>query len=165
MRLIDPMLMEFDREASTTRKLLERMPDDRLAWKPHPKSMSLQDLSWHLATIPAWVAAGVLLEGADLATRAKVPAPDSAAAIVEAFGTNCAAAKSAMSELDDARALGTWTLSSGGCKILEMPRMAFLRSILLNHSVHHRGQLTVYLRLLDVPLPPIYGPTADENPF
>jgi uncharacterized damage-inducible protein DinB len=165
MRLIDPMLMEFDREASTTRKLLERLPEASFAWKPHPRSMSLQDLSWHLATIPAWIAAGLLLDGADLSTRAKLPAPDSAGAIVEAFASHCAAAKSAMSQLDDAQALGGWSLSSGGMKILEMPRIAFLRNILLNHSIHHRGQLSVYLRLLDVPLPPIYGPTADENPF
>ncbi|HEX7580695.1 MAG TPA: DinB family protein [Thermoanaerobaculia bacterium] len=165
MRLIDPMLMEFDREASTTRKLLERMPDVRLAWKPHPKSMTLQGLSWHLATIPAWVAAGVLLDGADLATRAKVPAPDTTAAIVEGFAANCAAAKGAMNQLDDTKLLASWKLSAGGIPILEMPRAAFLRSLLLNHSVHHRGQLSVYLRLIDVPVPSIYGPTADENPF
>ena len=163
--MIDPMLMEFDREASTTKKLLERLPDDKLSWRPHPRSMTLQDLAWHLATIPATVAAGVLLDGMDLAERVKVPAPGSGAAIVEAFAANCAAAKGAMSQLDDAKVLGAWTLSSGGAKILEMPRIAFLRNILLNHSIHHRGQLSVYLRLLDVPLPPIYGPTADENPF
>ncbi len=165
MRLIDPMLMEFDREASTTRKLLERMPDTKLGWKPHPKSMTLQELSWHLATIPAWVAAGVLLDGADLATRPKVPAPGTAAAIMEGFASNCAAAKSAMNQLDDVKLLESWKLSANGFPILEMPRAAFLRSVLLNHSVHHRGQLSVYLRLLDVPVPSIYGPTADENPF
>jgi uncharacterized damage-inducible protein DinB len=165
LRLIDPILMEFDREASTTRKLLERMPDDRLAWKPHPKSMTLQELAWHLATIPAWVSAGVLLDGADLATRAKVPAPSTMAAIVEGFAANCAAAKGAMNQLDDTKLMASWKLSAGGIPILEMPRAAFLRSILLSHSVHHRGQLSVYLRLLDVPVPPIYGPTADENPF
>ena len=165
MRLIDPILMEFDREASTTKKLLERLPDASFGWAPHPKSMTLQALGWHLATIPAMVAAGVLLDGMDLAARVKVPAPDTAAAIVEAFGSSCAAAKEAMSQLDDAKALGTWSLLSGGVKILEMPRIAFIRNILLNHSVHHRGQLSVYLRLLDVPVPMIYGPSADENPF
>ena len=165
MRLIDHMLMEFDREASTTRKLLERLPDQSLAFRPHPKSMTLQELSWHLATIPAMVASGVLLDGMDLATRAKVAAPGTGAAIVEAFAANCAAAKGAMNQLDDAKALGLWSLSAGGMKIVEMPRIAFLRNILLNHSVHHRGQLSVYLRLLDVPIPSIYGPTADENPF
>jgi uncharacterized damage-inducible protein DinB len=163
--MIDPILMEFDREASTTRKLLERLPDARLSWAPHERSMTLQGLAWHLATIPAMVASGVLLDGMDLAARAKVPAPDTAAAIVEAFAANCAAAKGAMSQLDDAKAMGAWSLSSGGMKILEMPRIAFVRNILLNHSIHHRGQLSVYLRLLDVPVPMIYGPSADENPF
>jgi uncharacterized damage-inducible protein DinB len=165
MRLIDPILMEFDREASTTKKLLERLPEASFGWAPHPKSMTLQGLGWHLATIPEWIAAGLLLEGADLSTRAKTPAPGSTAAIVEAFGANCSAVKGAMSQLDDAKALGAWSLSSGGVKVLEMPRIAFLRNVLLNHSIHHRGQLSVYLRLLDVPIPMIYGPSADENPF
>jgi uncharacterized damage-inducible protein DinB len=163
--MIDPLLMEFDREASTTRKLMERIPDASLGWRPHPRSMTAGDLAWHLATIPAWVASGVLLDGADLSTREKVPAPPTAAGIVDGFAANCAAAKAALNQLDDARLLASWKLSAGGVPILEMPRAAFLRNILLNHSVHHRGQLSVYLRLLDVPVPSIYGPTADENPF
>jgi len=167
MRLVDPLLMEFDREASTTRKMLERLPDDKLGWKPHPRSMSLAKLSWHLATIPGWVAAGVLKDGHDLSAGGlgSSEPPATAAAIQEAFVTNTLAAKSAMSQLDDTRALGSWKLSAGPRTILEMPRLAFLRTILLNHSIHHRGQLTVYFRLLDVPVPAIYGPSADENPF
>ncbi len=166
MRLIDPVLMEFDREASTTRKLLERLPDEKLPFRPHPRSKTVGELAWHLATIPGWVASGLLASGQDLESRGATPPPPSAtAAILEAFGANCAAAKVAMNQLDDARAMGLWTLSMGSKPILEMPRIAFLRSILLNHSVHHRGQLAVYLRLLDIPVPSIYGPSADENPF
>lgn len=165
MRLIDPLLMEFDREASTTRKLLERCPDAKLGWQPHPKSMTLGKLATHLATVPAMVASSVLEDGLDLAAASPVPPGGTAAEIVGTFDAACAGAKAAMVRLDDAKAMGSWTLSRGGTVMLSLPRIAFLRTILLNHSVHHRGQLSVYLRLLDVPVPPIYGPSADENPF
>lgn len=165
MRLIDPLLMEFDREASTTRKVLERCPDAKLLWQPHPKSMTLGKLATHLATVPTMVASSVLGDGLDLAGIAPAPPAGTTAEIVRTFDTACAGAKAAMAQLDDARALGSWTLSRGGVTLMSLPRIAFLRTILLNHSVHHRGQLSVYLRLLDVPVPPIYGPSADENPF
>ncbi|HQR46778.1 MAG TPA: DinB family protein [Thermoanaerobaculia bacterium] len=165
MRLIDPLLMEFDREASTTRKLLERCPDSKLGWQPHPKSMTLGKLATHLATIPSMVASSVLKDGLDLATVAPTPPLGTTAEILGAFDAACGGAKAAMAQLDDARALASWTLSRDGVTLLSMPRIAFLRTILLNHSIHHRGQLSVYLRLLDVPVPAIYGRSADENPF
>lgn len=166
MRMIDALLMEFDREASTTRKLLERCPDAKLGWQPHAKSMTLGKLAQHLATIPALVGMSLLKDGLDLATAPPTPpVPATAVEIVKRFEAASGSAKEAMAQLDDAKAMGTWTFSSGPVTLMSMPRIAFLRTILLNHSVHHRGQLSVYLRLLDVPVPSIYGPSADENPF
>ena len=168
MRLIDPLIMEFDREAATTRKVLERVPNDKLAWKPHPKSRSLGELAHHVASIPGWIGRSLEPGGYDLA-QGGLQAGEKQTADVEAllatFGESVAIAKSAMAKLDDAGAMGPWTLRFGPKVIMEMSRLALVRTILLNHSIHHRGQLTVYLRLLDVPLPSVYGPTADENPF
>ena len=166
MRLIDPILMELDREAVTTRKCLERVPDDRFDWAPHPKSMTLGKLAWHLAMVPAQIGGAAAGNGLDLATAPKQPpVPATTKEIVDAFDANVDIAKKTLAKIDDAMAMAEWTLSMGGKPILTMPRIAFLRSILLNHSYHHRGQLSVYLRLLDVPVPSIYGPSADENPF
>ena len=166
MRLIDPLLMEFDREASTTRKLIERCPDTKLGWQPHARSMTLGKLAHHLATIPALVGMSLLTEGLDFATAPPAPpVPATAAEILKSFEAACVSAKGAMAQVDDAKAMGIWTLSQGPVTITAMPRIAILRTLLLNHSVHHRGQLSVYLRLLDVPVPPIYGSSADENAF
>lgn len=167
MRMIDPYLMEFDRESSTTRKLLSRVPADKFSWKPHAKSMSLGQLAGHVAGIPNWIAGSLLPGEFDLAKggdgTAKEPA--SAEALMKTFEESVAAVKAAMAQLDDARAMGSWTLRNGDKTIMEMPRIAFVRTILINHSIHHRGQLSVYLRLLDIAVPSIYGPSADENPF
>jgi uncharacterized damage-inducible protein DinB len=168
MRMIDPMLMEFDRECSTTRKLLSRVPGDKLSWKPHAKSMSIGQLAQHLATLPHWIGDSLLPGEFDMAKGGGDFSPKEAAsaeAVLKTFDESVAAAKSAMAQLDDTRAMGTWKLRHGEKVILEMPRIALVRTILLNHSIHHRGQLSVYLRLLDVAVPAIYGPSADENPF
>jgi uncharacterized damage-inducible protein DinB len=166
--MIDPMLMEFDRECSTTRKVLSRVPADKLSWKPHAKSYSLGQLAQHIAGLPHWIAGSLLPGGFDMATRGAdfaVKEPASTQSMLATFEESVSAAKAAMAQLDDAKAMGPWTLRMGSKVIMEMPRIALIRTILLNHSIHHRGQLTVYLRLLDVPLPSVYGPTADENPF
>ena len=165
MRLIDPLLLEFDRESAATRKCLERLPADKLTWQPHPKSMSLGDLAGHVATLPGWIGGSLLADGFDLSAGMERPPVDTPERILAAFEASSRAAKSAMAQLDDAKAMEEWTLSNKGQAILSMPRIALVRTILLNHSYHHRGQLTVYLRLLDVPVPGIYGPSADENPF
>lgn len=165
MRMIDPLLLELDRECSATRKCLERLPGDKLAWKPHERSMSLGQVAGHLATIPAWIGGSLLDEGYDFAKGMERPPLDSVEAIVAFFDASVKGAKGAMAQLDDTRAMGEWTLSKDGQALFAMPRIALVRTILLNHSYHHRGQLTVYMRLLDVPVPPIYGPTADDNPF
>lgn len=167
MRMIDPLLMEFDREASTTRKILERVPEARLDWAPHPKSMTLGKLATHLATLPGWIASSLLADGYDVssATSAVPTTPSTTAELVKKFADGVTGAKEAMNRLDDEKAVGDWTLSRHGKALFTVPRISFVRNMLLNHSIHHRGQMSVYLRLLDVPLPPIYGPTADENPF
>ncbi len=164
MRLIDPIMAELDQEAQTTRRVLERVPEDKLAWKPHPKSMSLGQLALHLATAPGMIAT--------IASQDRVEAPSfqqseakSRAEILDAFTQSVATAKDLLNKIDDTRAMATWTLSRDGKVLMAVPRLAMIRAILLNHSYHHRGQLTVYLRLLNVPVPSIYGPSADENPF
>jgi uncharacterized damage-inducible protein DinB len=168
MRMIDPMLMEFDRECSTTRKILSRVPADKLTWKPHAKSMSLGQLANHVASLPHWIGGSLLPGEFDMAKGGGDSSPKEPASVeglMKTFEDSVAAAKAAMAQLDDARAMGSWTFRNGDKVIMEMPRIALVRTILLNHSIHHRGQLSVYLRLLDVPVPSIYGPSADENPF
>ena len=167
MRMIDPLLMELDRESETTRKLLSRVPPDKLSWKPHAKSYSLGQLAQHLATLPQLIAGSLLPGGFDLGSGLDLSVKEAASteAVLRTFDESVAAAKAAMAQLDDAKATAPWTLRRGSTVLMELQRIAFVRMILLNHSIHHRGQLSVYLRLLDVPLPSIYGPTADENPF
>jgi uncharacterized damage-inducible protein DinB len=165
MKLIDPLLLEFDRECSSTRKCLERLPADKLTWKPHEKSMTLGQLAGHVATIPAWIGGTLLADGFDLATGMDRPPVDTPESILAAFAAAAKQAKEAMAKLDDEKAMGEWTLSNQGQAIFAMPRIALVRTILLNHLYHHRGQLTVYMRLLDIPVPGIYGPSADDNPF
>ena len=168
MRMIDPLLMEFDRECSTTRKVLSRVPADKLSWRPHAKSYSLGQLAQHIASLPHWIAGSLLPGEFDMAKGGGDFSPKEAAsveAVLKTFDESAAAAKAAMAQLDDARAMGLWTFRNGAAVIMEMPRIALVRTILLNHGIHHRGQLSVYLRLLDVPVPAIYGPSADENPF
>lgn len=167
MRMIDPMIMEFDRESATTRKVLANVPGDKLAWKPHEKSMSLGQLAQHLATLPGWIGATILQDGFDFGSGMgdMGKEPESTEGILATFDASTATAKGAMSRLDDGAAMGAWTLRNGEKVFMEMPRIAVVRSVLLNHSFHHRGQLSVYLRLLDVKVPAVYGPSADDNPF
>ena len=165
MKMIDGLLAELEQEAETTRRVLERIPQAHLSWKPHPKSMSLGQLALHVATLPGGVA--------ELAALDTVPEPPSfvqpeaatAAELVPSLEESVARAKSVLGGFDDARMGETWRMQSGGQDILAMPRAAVVRAIMLNHWYHHRGQLLVYLRLLNQSVPSVYGPTADENPF
>lgn len=165
MTMIDGLLDELEQEAETTRRVLERIPQSHLSWRPHPKSMSLGQLSLHVATVPGSVA--------ELAALDTIPEPPdfvqaeatSVDELVPALTESVARARRALGGFDDARMSEMWRLQSGGRDILAMPRAAFVRAVMLNHWYHHRGQLTVYLRLLGVPLPSVYGPSADENPF
>ena len=165
MKMIDGLLAELEQEAETTRRVLERIPQAHLSWRPHPKSMSLGQLALHVATVPGSVA--------ELAARDTIPEPTafvqpeaaSAAELVPTLQESVARARRTLGGFDDARMEETWRLQSGGQEILAMPRTAVVRTIMLNHWYHHRGQLLVYLRLLNQSVPSVYGPTADENPF
>jgi len=165
MRFVDILLVEFDREAGLTRQVLERLPGDRLDWQPHPRSRSLGQLALHLAELPRWgasVAAGAEfdLEQIPLAASA---VPATVADLLTRFDGNSSEARRAVSSRTDAELLAPWTLRRAGDEVFTVPRLMAVRTVLLQHATHHRGQLTVYLRLLDVPLPPLYGPTADEG--
>jgi uncharacterized damage-inducible protein DinB len=164
MAMIDSFLQELEHEAKTTRRVLERVPGNQLAWRPHPKSRTLGELALHVAGTPGQVA--------KLAAQSEIQAPDfkdavpaSAAELIPALDESIATAKQLLGKMDDAALNGTWRVKQNGREILAMPRSALLRSIMLNHWYHHRGQLSVYLRELGVAVPSIYGPSADENPF
>jgi uncharacterized damage-inducible protein DinB len=165
MPIADTLIMELEREAKTTRRVLERVPNDKLTWKPHTKSMTLRQLAQHVATIPGNISGMARLDHFDVEKFAEPPALESTAAIVAAFDASVAQAKADLAATDDAAMMQTWSFNRGGQPIMPIPRIGVYRSVLLNHLYHHRGQLTVYLRLLDVPVPSIYGPSADENPF
>ena len=164
MRLVDPMIAELEQEAETTRRCLERIPEDRLSWRPHPKSMSLGQLALHIATTPGGVAQ---VAAADSMERPQFDRPEakSRRELLDALAQSVAAALAFLRGLDDARAAGSWTMTLDGQPIFSMPRIGVVRTLMLNHWYHHRGEMQVYLRLLDVPVPSVYGPTADENPF
>jgi uncharacterized damage-inducible protein DinB len=162
MPIKDGLLADFDHEMGTTRKLLERLPEDKLAWKPHAKSMTLGGLATHLGNIPQW--AGTILNEAsyDLATAPpNLPERTSRGEILAAFDQARARTRGWMDKTD-AEYVSPWTLTRGGQEVFTVPRVAAFRSFVLHHIIHHRGQLSVYLRLNDVAVPAIYGPSADE---
>jgi uncharacterized damage-inducible protein DinB len=165
MKIIDGLLAELDQEAETTRRVLERIPQEHLSWKPHPKSMSLGQLALHVATVPGNVAELAAIDTVPVPPNFIQPEAATASELVQSLKESVAKARRALGGFDDARMAATWTLQSGGRNVLAMPRVAVLRTIMLNHWYHHRGQLLVYLRLLDLPVPSVYGPSADENPF
>lgn len=168
MRIVDSILMELDQEAATTKRVLERVPGDRLTWKPHGKSMSLGQLALHVATTPGEVAGMLVADEFEMTPEdfASPPAqPETAADIMKAHDESQAKAKQILNGLDDASLMTTWSLKVGGAVAFSAPKIGIVRAIVLNHWYHHRGQLSVYLRLLDVPVPSIYGPSADESPF
>ena len=165
MTIIDGLLAELEQEAETTRRVLERIPQEHLSWKPHPKSMSLGQLALHVATVPGNVAAFAAMDTMALPPNFVQPEATTASELVPSLTESVARAKRALGGFDDARMGAMWRLQSGGKDIMALPRVAFIRSIMLNHWYHHRGQLLVYLRLLNLSVPSVYGPTADENPF
>ena len=167
MPIARSLLPEFDHETRTTRTLIERIPEGRADWKPHEKSMTLGQLAGHVTGMIKWATATIKLSELDLglpeAAQYAPPQFETTGALVEAFDANVREARGAISGVSDADLLESWTLRNGGQIILSMPRAAALRSFVMNHHIHHRGQLSVYLRLLDVPIPSIYGPSADEG--
>jgi uncharacterized damage-inducible protein DinB len=165
MSMTEAFLQEFDHEAKTTRRVLERVPADKFSWRPHPKSMSLGELALHTAMTPGLICGWACEAETNLGGGEKQPAAASTEELVAAHDKSVAKMKETMGQLGDAGLMNSWKASAGGQTIFEMPKVALIRSIALNHWYHHRGQLSVYLRLLDVPVPSIYGPSADENPF
>ncbi len=158
------MIAELEQEAVATRRVLSRLPEAQFNWRPHPKSWSLGELGLHVAQIPGAIA-GLADHSLDTPPTFTQLEATSTAQLLEALDASVAAAKTALNGWDDAAMMAEWSMSAGGQQIMAMPRMALLRSVMLNHWYHHRGQLLVYLRLLDQPVPSVYGPTADENPF
>ncbi len=157
---------ELEKEGASTRRMLERVPADRLDWQPHAKSMTLGQLALHLAGLPGAFARMGRLDELDASTVDFTPgSPKSADEILSTLDASLAEAKAFFTGLDDEAAAAPWRLTLGEQEISTMPRHELVRSLMFNHSYHHRGQLSVYLRLLDVPVPATYGNSADENPF
>ncbi|NOT48757.1 MAG: DinB family protein [Acidobacteria bacterium] len=161
-RLVDPILAELDQEAEATRRLLQIVPEDKLSWQPHPKAMTLGQLALHIAITQGGVAQGTLDDTAD-APDFIHPEAQTRDEIVAAFDDGLKKAKEIVSATSDERALAEWKIVDGEKVLLAMPRIAFWRTVMLNHVYHHRGQLSTYLRQLDIPLPSVYGPTADTD--
>jgi uncharacterized damage-inducible protein DinB len=164
MAIADAMLMEMDMEEKTTQRVLERIPENKLTWKPHPKAYSLGQLAMHIAVAQGRVATAAVEDVHEFGPTAP-PEPKNRQEIMDAFAASNAKAKQVVKSFDDARMTSIWTLKKNGKVVMSVPRVAFLRAIMMNHIYHHRGQLSVYIKLLDLPVPSIYGPSADENPF
>ena len=164
MAIIDGMLQELEMEAQTTKRVLERVPDDKLTWRPHAKARTLGELALHVAQVPGSVA-HIAAQSEVQAPQFRDPTPERASDLVPALERSVAEARRLLGGMDDAMLMATWRLKRDDRELLAVPRVAFLRSVMLNHWYHHRGQLTVYLKELDVPIPSVYGPSADENPF
>ena len=167
MSIAESLLPEFDHETATTRTILERVPQDQAPWRPHAKSMSLGELAMHIATLLRWTP--IALERTEFDPNppagpalSRMPY-ESASHLLQTYDGQVKAARALIARTTDGAFMVPWTLKNGGRAMFSLPRVAVLRSFVLNHSVHHRGQLSVYLRLLDVPLPNIYGPTADSE--
>jgi len=164
--VVQPTLGEFREEVKITRRVLDCVPADKLTWKPHPKSMTLGQLAGHIASIPGRISKMAQQDSFDVLKGSFVPAqPASRDEILSTFEQGTRDADEFLQALTEERAREQWTLMRGDQKVFSQPRSAVVRTIMLNHWYHHRGQLSVYLRLLDVPLPVIYGRSADTDPF
>jgi uncharacterized damage-inducible protein DinB len=168
MSIAESLLPEFNHEAANTHRVLERVPDERFGWSPHPKSGTMGWLAAHLADMGQWAATALESDSFDVLPPDKPapqppPLPKTLSELLGRFDTNLAAAQRALAKATDEQMLAPWALLRSGQEIFRMPRVAVLRGMVLNHMIHHRGQLTVYLRLNDAPVPGLYGPSADEG--
>jgi uncharacterized damage-inducible protein DinB len=167
MSISSALLPEFDQEMANTRKTLERIPDDKFGWKPHPKSFAMGPLATHTAELVGWTVDPIQKDELDIAPPGAPPYKTVEAAsrqeLLDRFDKQVTAARAAIAGASDEHLMKPWTLLQGGQPIFTMPRAALLRSFVMNHVIHHRAQLGVYLRLNDIPVPAIYGPTADEQ--
>jgi uncharacterized damage-inducible protein DinB len=167
MSIAQSILPEFEQEMAGTRKTLERVPDDKLAWKAHPKSNSIGWVAAHLADLPGWTEFTLKQDSLDINPSGgkphKTPEATSRAAVLETFDKNVATAKKTIAETSDSEFMQPWSLLSGGQTIMTLPKIAVVRGFIMNHIIHHRAILTVYLRLNDIPVPALYGPSGDEQ--
>lgn len=167
MAMSDHFLDEFDREAATTRRMFERVPDAKFDWKPHEKSMTLLQLTQHMAEMPGWMRSVGGADELDMAEFGDQPRPtiETTDDLLRVFDENAEVFREEMRKVSDEDMMGNWTLRTGDEVHFEAHRVGVIRGFIMSHLIHHRGQLAVYLRLLDVPLPSIYGPSADEDSF
>jgi len=159
----DGLLAEYDHEMGTTRRLLERIPDDKLAWKPHDKSRAFGEIATHLANLPTWGSTILSQASFDLAAAPPNRAAGASRAEILALFDATTSETRALMDKSDAEYMAPWSLKRGEHEMFTLPRIAAFRSFVVNHTIHHRGQLSVYLRLNEIPVPAIYGPTADEG--
>jgi uncharacterized damage-inducible protein DinB len=164
MKISDALLPEFDQEMATTRRTLERVPEDKMDWRPHAKSMTMGQLACHIAGIPNFATSAGKGDSMDFAKGEykEVHATDRRQ-LLEGFDQSVAEARSAIAKISDEELMKPWSLLRDGTTLLRLPKAAVIRSLAMNHLIHHRGQLSVYLRLTDTPVPSIYGPSADEG--
>ncbi len=167
MKIADLLLPELDQEMAGTRKVLERVPEDKLDWKAHPKSNTIGWVACHLAEIPGWGEGIIAQDSWDINPPGgepyQTPKLNSRQEILDMFDAGVAAARKSIAVTSDADFMKEWSLLEGGKPIITMPRYNTIRAFLLNHTIHHRGHLCVYLRLNDVPVPGLYGPSGDEG--
>ncbi len=158
------LIPEFDHEMANTRKALERVPEDKFGWKPHDKSGSMIWLAGHVANIPSW--AGFIFGGEFFDIEAggtPPPAPKTRKELLDAFDQNVKNARTAIQSASDDQWMKPWSLKAGARTIFTQPRVGVIRGMVMNHLIHHRAQLTVYLRMNNVPVPALYGPSGDEQ--
>lgn len=165
MSIAQSLMMEFEQEGKTTRKLLEAIPEGSLSYKPHEKSMSMVQLANHIATAPGFLAQALVPDVFEMPDPGPQPDPTTKAEILANFDAAQATVKETMAKFDDAAMMGTWTFKYKGATIMSIPRVAAAKTLVGNHTYHHRGQLSVYVRLAGGKVPSIYGPSADDNPF
>jgi len=166
VKMMEPVLEEFRDETERTKRVFERIPSDKVTWKPHEKSMALGQLALHIATVPGTFARILPLEGVDIPlANFNPPVPKNLQEIHSTFDESVRAAENMLNNLREKEALGPWRLAVNGKHVSSSSRMVVMRTVMLNHCYHHRGQPSVYLRLLNIPVPVIYGRSADENPF
>lgn len=163
MPISQALLPEFDQEIASTRRTLDRITDEIWAYKPHEKSPILGWLACHIANLSTWVVIAIGTRSLDIATSPRTPKLTSKADLLYTFDANVATAREALESASDECLIGPWSLLNDGKEIMTMPRVALLRTFVMNHLIHHRAQLGLYLRLNDIPVPAIYGPSADEN--
>jgi uncharacterized damage-inducible protein DinB len=167
MSMNDALLPEFDKEMANTRKTLERVPEDKFSWKPHDKSGTMGWLANHVADIPEWTSYTIDQDSLDMAPNGvpvpQPPSPKTTKEMLAKFDKNVAAGRAALTKTSEAHLLKNWSLLSNGETFISMPRIECLRTWVMNHIIHHRAQLGVYLRLNNIAVPAIYGPSADEG--